>query len=51
MGKEEIDSEVHHEDQITPHTAPAIPQGHLDLDEEVCSKRQSDFKFLYANLS
>ncbi|TVY24177.1 putative transporter [Lachnellula hyalina] len=37
MGKEEIDSEVHHEDQITPHTAPAIPQGHLDLDEETAT--------------
>jgi hypothetical protein len=36
MSKEETTPEVRHEDNITPYTAPAVPQSHLDLDEEVC---------------
>jgi hypothetical protein len=36
MSKDESTPEVRHEDDITPYTTPVIPQGHFDLDEEVC---------------
>jgi len=49
MGKEEINSEVHHDDNITPYTAPAIPEAHLDKDEEVCSQRRSGFRSANTN--
>lgn len=35
MTKDETSPQVRHEDDITPYTAPTVPQSHLDLDEEV----------------